>query len=129
MAERTYGWIDPRLMDHVTSEEGTATMEVVRRPNVVSSLCANGLHSPVLDLDFACQLVPSSTPDHFHLYLDGVEIDWEAYRRVLTVLGEARILGRGYVAHSLHRGFTVVRLPHDRKPDPTIAAPTSEEPF
>lgn len=128
MSERTYGYIDPKLMDEATSEEGTASMEIVRRPNVVSSLCANGLHSPVLDIDFPCRLVPSSTPGHFHLYLDGIEIEWEAFRRVLSVLGEAGILGRGYVAHSLNRGFSVVRMEHDKKP--TTRVPVApEEPF
>lgn len=126
MADRTYGWIDPHFMDETTSDEGTASMETVRRPNVVSSLCSNGMHSPVLDIDFAAQLIPSSTPGHFHLYLDGIEIEWEKYRQVLQTLGAAKILGAGYVYHSIQRGFSVVRLPHDRKPRPRVV---HEEPF
>lgn len=42
-------------------------------PNCVGSLLAYGkLHAPTLDVDFPCELVPSSTPGHFHRYIDAV---------------------------------------------------------
>lgn len=88
--------------------------------NVTSSALVDlpGWHSPVLDIDFPARLVPSSTPGHFHLYLDGLAIDWARYEPLLNALAEAGVVGKGYVARSIERGQSVVRLPHSRKPAP-----------
>jgi hypothetical protein len=91
--------------------------------NVVSSICTTGLdhaftvaerHRPVLDIDFPCAVVPSTTPGHFHLYLDK-ELTWPQYRKVLEVLGEVGILEPGYVNVSVERKHTAVRVPWIRK--------------
>jgi len=67
-------------------------------------------HFPVLDLDFPCQLVPSSTPGKFHLYMDK-SVTWVAYQNVLTAMASAGLLELGYVSASIARRATFVRKP------------------
>ena len=71
-------------------------------------------HRPVLDIDLPARLIPSTTPGHFHLYLD-IEIPHEKYMRLLDALGEAGILEPGYVLASKARGYTAARLPWIKK--------------
>lgn len=73
-----------------------------------------GMHKPVLDLDFPCKLVPSSTPGHFHLYMD-CDLSWPQYKKLLTVLAEVGIIETGYLQASIERGYTAVRLPWIKK--------------
>lgn len=72
------------------------------------------LHTPVLDIDLPAMLVPSTTPDHYHLYIDA-PMSWENYVKLLDVMAEVGILQPGYVAASKARGFTAVRLPWIKK--------------
>jgi len=102
------------------------------------SMTARGLsasweaHKVVIDLDLPARLVPSSTPGHFHLYVDH-EMTWEQYAAVLQAMGNAGLLEDGYVSASLARKFTAVRLPWVRKEDTDerVAAieAVSENPF
>lgn len=95
----------------------------VEDANVVSSLergadpKANPIHYPVLDIDRPCVLVESSTPGHYHLYID-VAVGDGAYWAMCEAMAEAQILQPGYVAASKRRGYTSVRLPWIRKPEP-----------
>jgi hypothetical protein len=75
-------------------------------------------HSPVLDIDFEARLLPSSTEGHYHLYLDGIEMPWPKYRKLLEVLAEVGVIERGYYKASVRRQMTCVPLPGVRKPDP-----------
>lgn len=68
-------------------------------------------HKPVLDIDFEARLIPSKTEGHYHLYLDGIELSWGDYVKVLEVLAEVGILEQGYVNASIERGMTRVRPP------------------
>lgn len=77
---------------------------------VADSGCYGGLHRPVLDIDFPCKLIPSSTPGHFHLYMDR-ELSWHQYKKLLTVLAEVGLIESGYLRASLERCYTAVRLP------------------
>lgn len=88
--------------------------------NLAASISQEHLfeHYPVLDLDFPTALIPSTTPGHFHLYL-GRRLTWDNYVKLLTVLGEVGILEEGYVAASLRRGYTAVRLPWISKEAPS----------
>ncbi len=70
-----------------------------------------GQHRPVLDLDFPCQLVPSSTPGHFHLYMNGPSVPWVTYRKLLVALADCYLIESGYLAASIEREATFVRLP------------------
>lgn len=74
-----------------------------------------GIHMPVLDLDFPARLEPSSTPGHFHLYLD-VPLDWNEYTDMLTSLQRVGVLEDGFVGASLAKGGTFVRKPGVLKP-------------
>ena len=76
----------------------------------------NGMHKPVLDLDFPAKLLDSSTPGHHHLLIDK-EMSWEQYVKMLDVLAEVGILQQGYVNASKERKFTCVRLPWVKKTD------------
>jgi hypothetical protein len=85
--------------------------------NVVSSHFGgvnSEYHRPVLDIDFPAALVPSTTPGHFHLYLDKV-LTWEEYEKLLNVLAEVGIIERGYRNVSVERRHTAVRVPWIRK--------------
>lgn len=86
------------------------------------------LHKPILDIDFPIQCVPSTTPGHFHLYMDK-ELSWEKYRTLLKALAEAGIIEQGYAGASIARGYTAVRPPWVRKEEqPTPAAPEEPQP-
>ena len=96
----------------------------IAKANLISSIDPGtqpgdpATHRPVLDLDFPAALVPSSTPGHFHLYLD-VEISDDDYWRMLYALADAGVLEHGYVRACQSRGFTSVRLPWIKKAEAT----------
>lgn len=68
------------------------------------------MHYPVLDLDFPAELIPSSTPGHFHLYL-GKAVPSNAYFEMLETMVGAGILEEGFVNASIARGYTAARMP------------------
>lgn len=84
--------------------------------NLVSSKVKGNryMHRPMLDLDFPCTLVESSTPGHYHLYMD-IQIDWEAYKEALVGLYRAGILEEGFYKLALSRGMTMLRRPGIKK--------------
>lgn len=89
----------------------------IDKANLLSSEASGifaGLHRPVLDIDFPAKLVPSSTPGRFHLYLD-IDMPWADYEKLLKVMAEVGVLEPGYVAASIERKATFVRLPWVRK--------------
>lgn len=73
-------------------------------------------HRPVLDIDFEARLVPSSTPGHYHLYLDKL-IPKLAYFQLLRDLADADIIQRGYADSAIERGASSARLPWIKKND------------
>lgn len=73
-------------------------------------------HRPVLDIDFEAQLIPSSTPGHYHLYLDK-QIPKQTYMNLLTVLKQAGIVQPGFADAAIERGASSVRLPWIKKDD------------
>lgn len=72
-------------------------------------------HKVVLDIDLPAQLLPSSTPGHFHLLIDH-EVPWDKYVNLLNALAEAGVIEEGYAGASIARGWTAVRLPWVKKP-------------
>lgn len=85
--------------------------------NLVSSALDYGdtkYHAPVLDIDFPCSVVPSSTPGHHHLFIDA-PMPWAVYERLLRALEQAGILEHGFVQGSIARGQSSVRVPWVRK--------------
>lgn len=123
MLERMTFHLDPIRMETDRYEDDTPieTPTTDKPANTVSSQLANGKHAPVLDIDFPIAVVPSSTPGHFHLYLD-VEMDWDVYEDLIRALFAAGVLGSGYAQHSLGRRQTIVRMPWVNKIRPTKTA-------
>lgn len=68
------------------------------------------MHAPVLDLDFPAALIPSSTPGHFHLYLDK-SMTWSQYERILKALALGGVIEQGYGEASRARKASFVRDP------------------
>lgn len=79
------------------------------------------MHRPVLDIDFPAALLPSSTPGHYHLFLDK-KMSWQQYSRLLNVLSEVGIIEDGYADASNNREFSSVRLPWVKKDEELNAA-------
>lgn len=73
-------------------------------------------HRPVLDLDFEAELVPSSTPGHYHLYLDRL-LTKANYMKLLVALADAGIIQQGFADASIERGASSARLPWIKKDD------------
>ena len=84
------------------------TSSTKEQANLVGSLCGDGLHRPVIDIDFPCRLVPSSTEGHFHLYVE-LSMHWEQYERLLVALAQAGIISAFYLKAAQIRGQTFVR--------------------
>ena len=78
-----------------------------------------GMHKPVLDIDMPVRVEPSSTPGHFHLYIDRA-MYWDQLRQLLDALHAAGILEKGYVEASKRRRYTAVRLPGVTKGDDVV---------
>ena len=73
-------------------------------------------HALVLDIDHPCWLMPSTTPGHYHLYVDVPGgIPNSKYVDLLTSLANAGVIEWGYASASIARGFTSVRLPWIKK--------------
>jgi hypothetical protein len=72
------------------------------------------LHAPAIDLDVPSHLVASSTPGHFHLYIDK-PMPWSKYRKLLEVLRECDLIEEGFLRSSLDRRQSYLRLPHIKK--------------
>ena len=87
----------------------TVTTDVAKA-NVITSMIADDLlrHKVVIDLDLPAKLVPSSTPGHFHLYIDHA-MEAEAYFKLLRALSEAGIIEEGYYTASSDQGYSAVR--------------------
>lgn len=84
---------------------------------ITSRVVESDKHKIVLDLDLPAKLIPSSTPDHYHLYIDR-ELDWQTYSELLAALAKAGLIEDGYAGASIARGYTAARLPWVKKEAP-----------
>lgn len=115
---RTYK-IETALLDN-SENVGALIHTEVRRPapladsDVVSSEIGDGMHAPAIDIDVPIRAVPSTSEDHWHLYIQK-PMTWRAYKRLLRALVEAGIVEEGYYKASVARGGTHLRLPWVRK--------------
>lgn len=83
--------------------------------HLVASYLPNGKHKPTLDLDFPCRLEESTTPGHYHLFID-IEMTEQDYDALLKVLVKVGIVQRGvYDLQWKQHGMTMVRLPGIKK--------------
>lgn len=104
-------------VDHVMVTDGCDDYrKEVRKPvqvqdaDVVSSELPNGKHAPCIDIDVPIRAIESTTPDHWHLYIEH-EMTWREYKRVLRALVAAGVVEKGYYRASKARRGTHVRLP------------------
>lgn len=72
------------------------------------------VHKPAIDIDIPCWLVPSSTPGHYHLYID-IELTTPEYRRLINTLNEVGIVQQGIVNQITRWDRTFLRLPGVKK--------------
>lgn len=68
------------------------------------------LHAPVIDLDLNARLIPSTTPGHFHLYLDRL-MSFDDMMMLLRAFAAAGLVEQGYVEVTENRRYASVRLP------------------
>lgn len=102
------------LLAEIKNEPAKEDITSVRDANLITSERRPGYHIPVLDLDLEAKLIPSSTPGHWHLYIDK-ELKWDAYLKLLEALKETGIIQEGFYAGAKERGYSSVRLPHISK--------------
>lgn len=67
-------------------------------------------HTVLLDIDMPARLIESSTPGHYHLYIDK-RLSWFRYRALLVALYRAGIIEKGFLKASLRRRATNLRPP------------------
>lgn len=96
------GWNSPSLLNQ--QREPSTPDEA----NLVSSLTASGKHMPAIDIDLPVRVVESSTPGHYHLFIDK-EVEAEHYWQILRALYEAGIVERGFYELSVARGASYLR--------------------
>lgn len=109
-------------MDPVYEDEETVLFGDVRGRKQAVDEEGNPLyrnrHAILLDIDYPAYLLESSTPGHYHLYLDvpgGVK--HEDYMELLALLGRIGAIEKGYAEVSIKRGHSDLRLPWVRKED------------
>lgn len=77
--------------------------------------------SGVSDMDFPMTIVPSSTPNHYHLYMDKL-LTYDEYDSLLRGMTTAGIVEQGYYGVFTTRKFTALRLPWIHKTEEERAA-------
>lgn len=70
---------------------------------------------PPLILEVPITLLESTTPGHFHLYIER-KISWAKYKKILKALKETPILEDGYVRSALCRDKTFLFKPGFKNP-------------
>lgn len=116
-ANRTYWYQDDlqaKSKDGWLANENRTQVFDPEDANLVGSRLLNDKHAPALDIDLPCELVESSTPGHFHLYIDK-QLTWPQYRRLLTVLSDVGIIEYGYYRASTAAMQTFLRKPGQKK--------------
>lgn len=88
--------------ERVPSEHGYATL--------VSSKLPNGNHKPVIDLDLPCTLAESSTPGHYHLFIDK-EMSFGQFLNILQAMTDAGVVQPGFNRFTREREQAFVRYP------------------
>jgi hypothetical protein len=98
--------------DKTVMVKANSGVEEERVCNVVSSHVdgEEGMHAVALDIDMPCELVPSKTPGHFHLYIEK-KMPWHQYVSLLTALADAGIIEAGYLWASVRDKATFLRVP------------------
>lgn len=103
---------DTGYEDTLANLEQTADPE---KANAITSAAADGSgHKLIIDVDFPVHAVPSSTPGHFHLYIDKI-ISFDHLVGILHAMSDAGIVEPGYAGAVEDQGFATVRAPWTKK--------------
>lgn len=81
---------------------------------LTGSLTTKNNHRPVLDFDFPCQLIESSTLGHYHFYID-TPMTWRRYYKLLVAMEKAGLIQKKFLAIARKNKQTMVFLPHIKK--------------
>ena len=81
---------------------------------VIANEEVTGLHTIMLDIDMPVTLVESSTPGHYHLYIDHL-ITWSMYKQLLRAMQSCGLIETDYYKMSVSHGATYLRPPWVRK--------------
>lgn len=93
-----------------------------KEPNCVTSWCPDEkMHRLVLDLDFECRLVPSSSPGCYHLYLDGLALDPRAAYQLTRAMTRVGMIEKGFAQNLTKDGKVCVRATNVKKKQPKPA--------
>lgn len=117
---------DPRDYRDAWTDDERVQVDNEDDANLIASLTTNGTHAPVLDIDYPARLIPSSTPGHYHLYLDR-EIPWHRYQLALWALSVAGLIEPGFARAAAARKMTFART-HPTKPRVQQADAPTEPP-
>lgn len=73
------------------------TRKLVHDPEgeLYGSLVGDGVHIPMFDLDMHCELVESSTPGHYHLYINH-PILTRKYKKLMKAFLAAGLIEKGW---------------------------------
>jgi hypothetical protein len=78
--------------------------------DLLTSHISEGFHLPVFDIDWPATLVPSKTPEHFHLVIDR-PITWRRYKRLVKAMVKAGIVEQSWYDLVKRRGQGLLRKP------------------
>lgn len=90
-----------------------------------------GRHNLLIDIDRPAELVESSTPGHYHLYVElfgGEGAHWEDYVAFLHAAAKIGLIESGYAYASQARGYTALRLPWVSKHEPSNSPWPADKP-
>jgi hypothetical protein len=96
--------------------KNAAKMSGPQAADVVSSkIEGSDYHTLMLDIDLPARLLESSTPGHYHLYIDK-PITWRRYRAVLQALSDAGVIEEAFFKAARINQATHLRVPWKEKP-------------
>lgn len=109
---KTDAWYD--TYDQIRYPEKLIESNAPNANLIGSATNVDNIHLPVLDFDFPCKLVESSTPGHFHLYINK-PMEWNKYRILINCLSTAGLLELEWVRKAWKDQQTLVRTEGARK--------------
>lgn len=118
LPERTAEWTADLVGAAMEAVAAAVRREVqLHQANCISSRLAGQdrervdmMHTVMVDIDHPVRVVESSTPGHYHLYID-VPVPWSRYEPLLAALANAGVIEEGYYRAAARREATHLRLP------------------